>query len=118
MARVPFFVRTALAAGVIALTLGAQAPPRNIPQPAVSERAAALEDLDRIPERDRERDRSAEAKKQRELMGRLTEFATVWNGLMKGCEKGVWDAKKATQARKAFERLVESPAWIEKDKSR
>jgi hypothetical protein len=98
------------------LTLGAQSPARGIPPNPENPNAAALRDIERMPARDKARDHAAEEQREREFFERLTEFATTWNTLMKLCEKGVWNAKKAKQARKAFDRLVQSPGWVENAK--
>ena len=109
-------IATTLLAAICAAPLGAQLPARGSPANPDNPRTAALRDLDHVSERQKARERAADEKRQREFMERLTEFATAWNALMKVCEKGVWSAKEARHAHKAFERLVRSEGWVENSK--
>ncbi len=95
-----------------ALPLGAQSPVRDHPA-NTDNRGAALDDLDKVPERGKARDRTASEKREREFVARLAEFAKAWNELIKLSEKGVWNPKQAKLAHRAFERLISSQDWIE-----
>jgi hypothetical protein len=106
---------TLLLGALCCLPAGAQTPVRDVPKNPDNQSSAALRDLENVPRRQEARDRAAEEKREREFMERMTEFATAWNALMKVCEKGVWNAKQAQQAHKAFERLVHSEGWVEKE---
>ncbi len=102
-----------LAAG-LALPIAAQAPiARAVPD--AEARAAALGALERTDHRKagRTEDRGAQ-RKERELLDRLGVFADSWNKLMQGAAKGVWNAKEAQKAHKAFERLLQCEGWVEK----
>jgi len=50
------------------------------------------------------------------LFYKFDDWAGPWNALMKVREKGVWSARQARQAHKAFERLVRSQGWVETTK--
>ncbi|MGE5646905.1 MAG: hypothetical protein ACM336_14050 [Acidobacteriota bacterium] len=95
--------------------LEAQGPgaARGIPRLPDDARAAALRDLQRVPERQEARKRAAVEKREREFVERMATFATAWNELVKGSEKGLWSAKHAKEAHKAFDRLVRTEGWVE-----
>jgi len=70
----------------------------------------------------RERSRSAERKRlnaekrKLEFAERVVKFTDSYNALMEDGKRGVWNPKRAKAARKAFERLVHSEAWLETSK--
>lgn len=91
----------------------AQLPGVGVPRNPDGGRSAALHDLDRLPERSQKAEHAKTAKAEREFLERLADFAKAWNALMKVREDGVWSAKQARRAHKAFERLVRSQGWVE-----
>jgi hypothetical protein len=107
-----------LLAILCAMPLGAQL--RDVPPNPEPPNAAALHDLARgsAPQESQQdsKERAAAEKRARELFQRLADFAEAWNTLIKMSDKGVWNAKQAKRAHKAFERLVECQGWIETSK--
>jgi len=63
-----------------------------------------------------DRKRLIAEKRKLEFSGRLTEFTNSWNSLMESKSHGKWNPKRAKAARKAFERLVRTPGWLEEPK--
>jgi hypothetical protein len=55
-------------------------------------------------------------KRRLEFAERVVKFTDSYNALMENGRKGVWNPKQAKAARKAFERLVHSEAWLETSK--
>jgi hypothetical protein len=113
-------MRPALAAmllpAMVVVSSAAQLPTRDVPPSPDSNRSAALHALEQVAERGKKADRAKVEKANLEFNERMTEFASAWNALIKVCEKGVWSAKQARQAHKAFERLVRSQGWVENTK--
>jgi hypothetical protein len=100
----------------LAFPAAAQGPFANPPRPPdPASRSRALQALERSSARDASRRNEARVTEnnQRELDGRLAEFANSWNKLMGLAEKGVWNAKQAKKTREAFERLIKAQGWIE-----
>ncbi len=85
------------------------------PDPAA--RSRALEALEHSAAaagaKDMDNETRAAKNNQRELDGRLAEFANSWNKLMTLAEKGIWNARQAKKTRQAFERLIRSQGWVE-----
>ncbi len=79
--------------------------------PTAEDRSRALHQIEQAaanPPRDR-----ASERRQAELNRRLVAFAESWNKLARSLTKGRWDARAARKARQAFQKLVNSPGWIE-----
>jgi hypothetical protein len=95
----------------------AQGPGLYMPYPANADPSAQsqlmMELTRRAHSQGLQKKRGLEEIRHREFSQRVVEFAGAWNDLIASGSKGVWNAKQARAARKAFERLVHTDGWIE-----
>ncbi len=55
----------------------------------------------------------AGAQPTQEFVERIEAFKAAWRALLNSSTNGLWNPKQAKAVRKAFERLVQSQAWVE-----
>jgi len=89
-------------------------PSQDDPQNPFSIDAAAARDRQQA-DRAAAQSRAAALNQDARFRKALADFVSSWNELLKTCGPGKWNAKRARAARKAFERLIRSKAWIEQN---
>ena len=62
--------------------------------------------------------RTAARETARELLAKVNAFADEFNKLGVEFAKGIWNVKQAAKVTKAWHKLHDDPAWIEKDKEK